>query len=124
MQRATRRPAGTLQDCETGRHGWPVTLVSWLILSGTAALIVWLSCAGWTASAAIKRGGRAVQWLLLGVLLGPVGPWIVLRVLTQGCPHCRAPVLRSVYACPNCGENVPRLEKNPAGALWTYRRNW
>ena len=101
-----------------------MNLVGWLIIGGIAALIVWLSCAIWTASAAIKRGGRPLHWFLLGLFLGPVGPLIVLRVLTQGCPHCRSPVLRSVYVCPNCGKDVPRLEKNPEGALWTYHRNW
>lgn len=101
-----------------------MNLVGWLIVGAIAVLIVWLSSAVWTAAAAIKRGGRPPQWLFLGLLLGPVGPLIVLRVLTQGCPHCHAPVLRSVHVCPDCGKDVPRLEKNSEDALWTYRRNW
>lgn len=101
-----------------------MNLVGWLIVGAIAALIVWLSCAVWTAVAATKRGGRTPQWLLLGLLLGPVGPLIVLRVLSHGCPHCHFPVLRSVHVCPDCGKAIPRLEKNPEDALWTYRRNW
>ena len=101
-----------------------MSLVHWLVIGTGVALVVWLGCAIWTAMAALRRGGRTLQWVLFGLLLGPAGPWVVLRMLNHRCPHCRAPVLRSLYVCPNCGRDVPRLEKNPENALWSYRRNW
>ena len=60
----------------------------------------------------------------MGVLLGPIGFYMVLKVLHHLCPNCESPVLRGVRNCPVCSEEIPRLEHNPVGPMWTYRRDW
>jgi len=121
MPPAIRKLAGTPLACDRLAT---MDLIAWLVVGAVASLVIWLGCATWTAAAAIKRGGRTLQWVFLGALLGPVGPLIVLRVLSHRCPNCDSPVLRSVHLCPACNTEVPRLATNPAGAMWTYRRNW
>jgi endogenous inhibitor of DNA gyrase (YacG/DUF329 family) len=99
-------------------------LVRGLLLAGVLFALVWVASAVVTAALARRRGGPVGQWVFLGFLLGPIGLLLVLRVMAHCCPHCRAPVLRGVRRCPRCGEEVPRLEDNPVGPLWTYRRDW
>ena len=98
--------------------------LAWLALGAFLWAVVWLGCGAAAAVLAKRRGERAWRWIVLGLLLGPVGLLLVLKVLAHQCPHCRAPVLRAVYTCPQCGLAVPRLDHNPVGPLWTYRRDW
>ena len=84
----------------------------------------WLGCGIVTAQKAMRRGGGIVQWILLGILLGPVGLYIVFRFLDHKCPDCRSPILRGIRLCPICNAEIPRLENNPVGPMWTYRRDW
>ncbi|MEE2658271.1 MAG: hypothetical protein VX733_07185 [Candidatus Latescibacterota bacterium] len=85
----------------------------------------------WTATAlicarlAVRCGGGTGKWVFLGFLLGPFGIWLTLR-LTRSCPNCQGGVFRDVVNCPHCGSEIPRIapEENPAGPLWTYRRDW
>ena len=101
-----------------------MTPIDWLITVGSACVVVWLLFGMWTAIVATRRGGRGLHWVFIGVFLGPLGPLVVLKVLTHHCPSCQAKVLRAVSECPNCGREVPRMAENPDGPLWTYRRNW
>lgn len=99
----------------------------WLMVFIAVALVsfvLWMGCAIATARLAHKRGASAYLWMAFGVMLGPVGLLLVLKVMVHECPHCQAPVLRAVFRCPRCGNEVPRLEKNPIGPFWTYRRHW
>ena len=84
----------------------------------------WLGCGIVTAQNAMRRGGGIVKWILLGILLGPVGLYIVFRFLDHKCPDCRSPILRGIRLCPICNAEIPRLENNPGGPMWTYRRDW
>lgn len=90
-----------------------------------AIIISWLVTASVTLRIAHKRGGKLLHWTVLGLLLGPAGIYLVLRQV-QICPHCQAKALRGVYSCPQCRQELPRLnpDDNPAGPLWTYRKDW
>jgi hypothetical protein len=87
--------------------------------------VVWLAGSVITLFLARKRGGNILHWLLLSLLLGPVGILLTLK-LAQPCPHCQTKVLREVHICPQCERQIPRIgsDDNPTGPLWSYRRNW
>lgn len=87
--------------------------------------LAWLAIAGTTFWLARRRGGAPGKWAALALLLGPVGLWLVLR-LVRPCPACGATVLREVATCPACGAPIPRRDpdQNPAGPLWSYRKDW
>ena len=91
---------------------------------GLLSIAAWIGCGVVSAVIARRRGASAYSWVALGFLLGPVGLFLVLKVLAHACPACSAPVLRAVRQCPNCGDDIPRLEYNPVGPFWTYRRDW
>ena len=101
-----------------------MTPIDWLIMIGGSVAAIWMACGVWTAIAATQRGGRPIQWAVIGLFLGPLGPFVVLKVLSRQCPSCQAHVMRTLLVCPACGKDVPRLAENPDGPLWTYRRNW
>ncbi|MFT5090752.1 MAG: endogenous inhibitor of DNA gyrase (YacG/DUF329 family) [Candidatus Latescibacterota bacterium] len=101
-------------------EGWVTLFVIVALLS----FVLWMACAIATAAIAHKRGDNAYIWMAFGVMLGPVGLLLVLKILAQECPHCQAPVLRAVFRCPGCGKEVPHLKENPMGPFWTYRRHW
>ena len=69
-------------------------------------------------------GGATAPWILLGALLGPVGIYLIVKVMHHQCDACKKPVLRGVRLCPECGSDIARLEHNPVGPMWTYRRDW
>ena len=94
-----------------------------LIAIGVATLS-WLLCGVAVAVMARRRGGGAGPWILLGILLGPIGLYVILKVMHHHCGACQIPVLRGVRHCPSCGEKIPRLEHNPVGPMWSYRRDW
>ena len=94
-----------------------------LFFVALAGAILWLALAAATTFIAHRRGGKVLHWVLLGLLLGPVGLFLVVKH-AHVCPHCQSRVLRGIYTCPQCHRDVPRLEENPVGPLWTYRRNW
>ena len=100
----------------------PLALVAYTAFT---VVVLWLLCATITAWIAHRRGAALWQWSLLGLLLGPIGIVLVLR-LARDCPACGARVLRAVRTCPGCGEPIPVLaeDENKAGPLWTYRRDW
>ena len=76
------------------------------------------------ARVAHRRGANLNSWVGLGVLLGPVGLFLIYRVLSHACSHCEVPVLRAVRTCPRCGRAIPRLKHNTVGPFWTYQRDW
>ncbi len=94
------------------------------LIGGGLSVVVWIGCGISAALTARRWGARLVNWLFFGALLGPVALYLVHRVLNHSCPHCQAPVLRAVRICPGCGSQIPRLEHNPVGPFWTYRRDW
>ncbi len=87
-------------------------------------LSIWLGLGMISAAVACRLGGSIFQWVVFGVLLGPVGLLLVFRILAHKCSSCDAPVLRAVRICPRCGESILRLKHNPVGLFWTYRRDW
>ena len=78
----------------------------------------------WVISISLRRGGATAPWILLGALLGPVGIYLIVKVMHHQCDACKKPVLRGVRQCPGCGDDIARLEHNPVGPMWTYRRDW
>lgn len=96
-----------------------------LVLGLAAAATLWAGTAGITVWLARRRGGSALKWGLFGLLLGPLGVLLALRMV-RPCPRCAAPVLREIHDCPRCGAQIPRLDpgQNPSGPLWSYRRDW
>jgi endogenous inhibitor of DNA gyrase (YacG/DUF329 family) len=99
-------------------------MITIFVLFLLIGIVIWLGLGIISATVACRRGGRIFQWGVFGVLLGPVGLFLVFRVLAHKCPSCNAPVLRAVRICPRCGEFIPRLKHNPVGPFWTYRRDW
>ena len=99
----------------------------WTIVWGFigAGLGLWLVLAAVAFYMGTRRGGGPGQWLAYGLFLGPVAIYLAHK-LVQLCPHCQAPVLRTVTTCARCGGDVPRLDQdeNEMGPLWTYRRHW
>lgn len=94
------------------------------LVVGVLSVAVWSGCGLVAATVAHRRGARLKSWLVLGIFLGPVGLFLVYRILNHTCPHCGAPILRAVRTCPQCKGAIPRLKHNPVGPLWTYRRDW
>lgn len=99
-------------------------LVEVVLFGAGLSTLAWLVCGVFVAAMAQRRGGRTVPWILLGILLGPIGLYMILKVMDHHCPECRVPVLRGVRNCPACGAEITRLENNPVGPMWTYRRDW
>jgi len=99
----------------------------WMLVAlaaGALSTAAWVGCGLVAARAAHRRGASLHSWIAIGMLLGPVGLFLIYRVLNHTCPHCGAPVLRAVRICPPCNESIPRLKHNPVGPFWTYRRDW
>ena len=99
----------------------------WLLVAlaaGAFSAAAWVGCGLVAARVAHRRGASLRGWIAIGMLLGPVGLFLIYRVLNHTCLHCGAPVLRAVRICPLCNESIPRLEHNPVGPFWTYRRDW
>ena len=101
-----------------------MSIVEIVALGGGVMALVWLGCGAVVTAVARRRGGGTVPWILLGLLLGPVGFYMILKVMHHQCEHCQRPVLRGVRRCPVCGEEIARLKNNPVGPMWTYRRDW
>ena len=101
-----------------------MSIVEIVALGGGVMTLVWLGCGAVVTVVARRRGGRTVPWVLLGFLLGPVGFYMIFKVMHHQCEHCQSPVLRGVRHCPVCGEEIARLAHNPVGPMWTYRRDW
>ena len=99
----------------------------WMLVAlaaGALSTAAWVGCGLVAARVAHRRGASLRSWIAIGMLLGPVGLFLIYRVLNHTCPHCGAPVLRAVRICPHCNESIPRLKHNPVGPFWTYRRDW
>ena len=101
-----------------------MSIVEIVALGGGVMALVWLGCGAVVTVVARRRGGGTVPWILQGLLLGPVGFYMILKVMHHQCEHCQRPVLRGVRRCPVCGEEIARLKNNPVGPMWTYRRDW
>ena len=101
-----------------------MTLLEISVVAGVAMIFGWLGCGAKASVMARRRGGATGPWILLGWLLGPVGIYLILKVMNHQCDACEKPVLRGVRHCPECGSDIARLEHNPVGPMWTYRRDW
>ena len=101
-----------------------MSLVEIVVVVSTVSLLAWFGFGAVAAVMARRRGGGTVPWILLGALLGPIGLYMILKVMHNHCVTCQAPVLRGVRHCPVCAAEIPRLENNPVGPMWTYRRDW
>ena len=95
-------------------------LVEVVLIGAGLSTLACLVCGVFVAAMAQRRGGRTVPW----ILLGPIGLYMILKVMDHHFPECRVPVLRGVRNCPTCGAEITRLENNPVGPMWTYRRDW
>lgn len=103
----------------------PTGILTVTLFAVLALTVAWLACAIASVLIAKTRGGNPLQWIVLGLLLGPIGLGLVLK-LAVSCPCCESKVLRSVRTCPSCSKTIPVLASgdNPPGPLWTYRRDW
>ncbi|MBN63172.1 MAG: hypothetical protein CME20_17595 [Gemmatimonadetes bacterium] len=101
-----------------------MNIVTIAVVVGIAMTLGWLGCGAAAAVMARRRGGATAPWILLGALLGPVGIYLIVKVMHHQCDACKKPVLRGVRQCPGCGDDIARLEHNPVGPMWTYRRDW
>ena len=71
-------------------------LVEVVLIGAGLSTLAWLVCGVFVAVMAQRRGGRTVPWILLGVLMGPIGLYMILKVMDHHCAECRVPVLRGV----------------------------
>jgi endogenous inhibitor of DNA gyrase (YacG/DUF329 family) len=101
-----------------------MSLFQWALWAGGIFTFAWLISGTVVAVVASRRGGGPVPWILWGLLLGPIGLYVILKLMDHECPSCQSPVLRAVRHCPACAAEIPRLENNPVGPMWTYRRGW
>ena len=64
---------------------------AWALPCGLISLII----------AAIK-GGSKMSWLIVGLLLGPLGILLAVVLANPKCPHCKSRIHRSATVCPKC----------------------
>lgn len=68
-------------------------------------ILIWVVCAA--SAAAIGKYKRQLwQSVALGVLLGPLGAFIVL-ISPAKCPFCATSIPTQAKVCPNCTRDLP-----------------
>ncbi len=72
------------------------------------AILVWMVCVALAFIVGIVRG-RAMEGILAGFLLGPVGLlWILATGNKSFCPFCKKRIDSSASVCAYCQRDLPQ----------------
>jgi hypothetical protein len=69
---------------------------------GIFILMFWFLCGGAAAFVAAGRADNPWFWLLIGLLLGPIGFLLALTSTGEPCPKCASRISKNAWRCPNC----------------------
>lgn len=81
-------------------------------------VFLWLLCGAAAFDIARKRGASvptALAWLVMGLLLGPIGTLLSLTASSAyECPYCKRGVLKGTTRCPHCQGVLGNTQSAPA----------